>query len=224
MDHIRTLRWRAGMPPYLAICRHISDGKPISSCTFCLLDAKSRLTALTFGQYALSTRETRPGHGHAAVYLDVRTLTATSESFKPYSRHELDHVLRELLKDGWGYIHPLHIAQDPNLFWPLVHYHGSIRVAIETIVPDLMWEDEIGPVEHVERPLHMPATTTAPGGPMLFPAHAEGRLFVRCAQEGCVVFEMDRRFSLCGKCKRIKYCSRECQVGDWAAHKRECVA
>jgi hypothetical protein len=26
----------------------------------------------------------------------------------------------------------------------------------------------------------------------------------------------------CGGCKRAKYCSRECQVADYAAHKAQC--
>ena len=27
----------------------------------------------------------------------------------------------------------------------------------------------------------------------------------------------------CSKCKRVVYCSRECQVLDWKVHKRECT-
>jgi hypothetical protein len=34
-----------------------------------------------------------------------------------------------------------------------------------------------------------------------------------CASEGS---------QLCGKCLKAKYCSRECQVADWKAHKLVC--
>ena len=29
--------------------------------------------------------------------------------------------------------------------------------------------------------------------------------------------------SLCGKCKSVRYCSKECQVKDWKAHKKNCI-
>ena len=29
--------------------------------------------------------------------------------------------------------------------------------------------------------------------------------------------------SLCGKCKTVRYCSKECQVKDWKVHKKNCV-
>lgn len=33
------------------------------------------------------------------------------------------------------------------------------------------------------------------------------------------------KFQVCSRCKKIKYCSKECQTGDWKRHKRdECIA
>jgi hypothetical protein len=29
-------------------------------------------------------------------------------------------------------------------------------------------------------------------------------------------------FKQCSRCKGVKYCSKECQAGDWKAHKRVC--
>ncbi|KIJ15484.1 hypothetical protein PAXINDRAFT_162991 [Paxillus involutus ATCC 200175] len=37
-----------------------------------------------------------------------------------------------------------------------------------------------------------------------------------CGKEGSSL-------SVCGKCKKARYCSRECQVGDWKVHKKNCV-
>ena len=28
----------------------------------------------------------------------------------------------------------------------------------------------------------------------------------------------------CSKCKKVKYCSRECQIADWKKHKKNCEA
>lgn len=30
--------------------------------------------------------------------------------------------------------------------------------------------------------------------------------------------------SVCGKCKKVKYCGRDCQKKDWSEHKLICIA
>jgi len=47
---------------------------------------------------------------------------------------------------------------------------------------------------------------------------------VNCA--GCYLLEnYPVKFRVCGKCKRIRYCSRDCQRRDWkGGHKKICVA
>jgi tetratricopeptide (TPR) repeat protein len=42
-----------------------------------------------------------------------------------------------------------------------------------------------------------------------------------CAAAGCASEEAG---SVCGRCKAVRYCSRECQLADWKAHKLTCVA
>ncbi|KAI6098077.1 hypothetical protein EDD16DRAFT_1664746 [Pisolithus croceorrhizus] len=32
------------------------------------------------------------------------------------------------------------------------------------------------------------------------------------------------QLSTCSRCKKAKYCSKDCQVEDWKAHKKNCVA
>ncbi|KAJ3043135.1 hypothetical protein HDV00_005751 [Rhizophlyctis rosea] len=220
-DETYQRRWRNAMPPYLNLCSHISDHKPISSCALCLLDAKHRLLAISFGQYAMSTRETHPGCTYEVVWVNLTNGQAKRETFKGYCRKEVEFVLRELRRFGWGYLHPYHIAMDPNLLWPIVYYYGSVRAAIEVIAPEVGWEAELGPVTMVGRH-DMPRPEGE--GVFLFGPEHEGQSFTRCAASGCGKLEVDKKFSLCGKCKRRRYCSRECQVGDWSSHKRECAA
>ena len=40
-----------------------------------------------------------------------------------------------------------------------------------------------------------------------------------CAAAGCASEEAS---SMCGRCEAVRYCSRECQVADWKAHKAAC--
>ncbi|KAJ3293387.1 hypothetical protein HK104_004516 [Borealophlyctis nickersoniae] len=224
--HMR--RWRNAMPPYLNICTHISDDRPISACSFCLLDAKRRLLAISFGQYALSIAESRPGAGYGAVWLDFGTGEWRRDPFKAYCRSEVEFVMKQLGKSGWGYLHPFHIAQDPSLVWPMVHYYGSVRMAIELVCGSLVsWTHELGPVVRVERDNMPPVPTPEGAEAFILGPDDEGRTYNRCGADGCTKFEGTQgttKFSVCGKCKRKRYCSRECQVGDWSAHKKECGA
>jgi uncharacterized protein YjhX (UPF0386 family) len=42
-----------------------------------------------------------------------------------------------------------------------------------------------------------------------------------CAAAGCASEEAS---SVCSRCQAVRYCSRECQLADWKAHKRVCAA
>lgn len=39
---------------------------------------------------------------------------------------------------------------------------------------------------------------------------------------GCRVCKKTRKLKLCGGCKEVYYCSRECQCKDWLEHKAVC--
>jgi MYND finger len=41
-----------------------------------------------------------------------------------------------------------------------------------------------------------------------------------CGQCGSV--ENNNKFKKCGKCKNVRYCSKECQIKDWSVHKLKC--
>ena len=35
--------------------------------------------------------------------------------------------------------------------------------------------------------------------------------------------EDEEKLSRCGRCQAVRYCSRECQLADWAKHKKACT-
>uniref|UniRef100_A0A7S0WMQ2 MYND-type domain-containing protein n=1 Tax=Chlamydomonas leiostraca TaxID=1034604 RepID=A0A7S0WMQ2_9CHLO len=74
------------------------------------------------------------------------------------------------------------------------------------------------------------AAKEAVGEPALLasglPAHEyskelQRRLKCRCNKCGAT---QEQPYMKCSKCKVMAYCGRECQVADWAAHKRDCKA
>lgn len=44
-----------------------------------------------------------------------------------------------------------------------------------------------------------------------------------CTNESCLIFKAKMDMSCCSRCRLVMYCSRECQVADWRAHKDECA-
>jgi hypothetical protein len=45
-------------------------------------------------------------------------------------------------------------------------------------------------------------------------------LWQKCSNEGCTT--PMGNFKKCSKCKKVRYCCRECQVADWKKHKPDC--
>lgn len=55
---------------------------------------------------------------------------------------------------------------------------------------------------------------------------AHGASVERCQAEGCgtPTCADGKPLKMCDRCRLVKYCSRECQVRDWRAHKRACAS
>lgn len=49
----------------------------------------------------------------------------------------------------------------------------------------------------------------------------KGTLF--CSALGCKISEKDKELQICGRCRRVLYCSYECQKIHWKAHKSRCM-
>lgn len=44
-----------------------------------------------------------------------------------------------------------------------------------------------------------------------------------CEFQNCIQKELSPKLSLCGSCKSIAYCSKDCQKTDWNNHKTKCL-
>jgi hypothetical protein len=44
-----------------------------------------------------------------------------------------------------------------------------------------------------------------------------------CCNIDCAMIQADVKHKLCGACRKVKYCSLECQKLDWKNHKPNCI-
>ena len=138
--------------------------------------------------------------------------TFYSESFKDYGRFEVEMVLAALIalpeEISEIFAHPLFIAQDPNLYWPLIFDHGCLRAAMAHVAPHIDWLERLGPI--IPPPLPSPVV---PG------ITTPGTILRRCGNEACLRVEVDESQSKkkargetsmmkCGRCSRRVYCSK----------------
>jgi hypothetical protein len=74
---------------------------------------------------------------------DVLTSLQRRETFRAYSRVDVNTYLYCLSLEQSGplplYSHPLFLAMDANLFWPVIFHYGSLRAGLQAAAPQLPW-------------------------------------------------------------------------------------
>ena len=212
-------KWAPYQSIYLVDCIHASR-KPSGECKICQEDAKERLRAVAEGSYSLSLSETIPGYAYGARYTNKQG-GIVQEIYKDYSKPEISCVL-QCLKTNHSKtcadLHPIFIAQDQNLFWPLIWYFGSLYTVIlescgENIIKELFGKTTMS--GDMQTSLH-PDTMQA------FPESAVGEMRIACGSEPCPKLDHEKKFLLCTGCRVRRYCSKECRREDWGKHKQEC--
>jgi hypothetical protein len=216
-DEVRAWEGAAAFADFRVVCvhqnaqEHRNDGG--ASCRQCLKAGRARMAAVATGSVAISLSEELQGRGHLVIFRGSDG-EATSETFKDYGRGEVEVALAALALSHVGVLlaHPLFVCQDPNLFWPLILSHGTIRAALEYVAPHLDWA-HLGPL-----------LPPLPADPLIAGA-ASGDVLRRCGSDVCLRLEADEGkgdFSKCARCRRRRYCSLGCQRADWNLHKSEC--
>jgi len=199
-------------------CSH-SNEIPIY-CGSCVIMGKYRVFAVAHDLYAISTTYAIIGYGYQVTYANSLDNTIIKETFKSYSKPEIKSVLSCLMNNPAD-VHVYHMAQDPNLYWPIVWYYGSVHAALERVggqqlIRDVYHSNEIKTAERNKREDIDENLAAA------FP-EMPGNLGLICGNEECVKFGLLESFSKCGSCKNRRYCSEKCQRADWKIHKQECI-
>ena len=217
---------------YKVACAHDKMGENYAgNCAPCTLTSKERTLAVMQGHYSISWTESIPGYGYCARYANDNG-KIIKDVFKSYSKPEIECVLQCLMSNPAD-LHPIFIAEDSNLFWPIIWYYGSVYNAISECCNSNIVNKVYGNTlesmgmnlwENMGTPSQSNcATNTVPDEILsAFPESATNQLRIACGNEKCPQLDHQEKFKKCSGCRVRYYCKRECQLEDFKLHKPEC--
>ena len=208
---------------YKVSCLHTGqfESCPAGSCHKCQDNAVKRTAAVAEGLYSISLTETVPAYGYGARYLTVAEGDMILETFKGYSQPDICCVLQCLMSNPAD-LHPLFIAEDPNLFWPIIWYYGSVYSALLSCCGVNIVKKLYGKLSQYRSNKISSGSPTIPSNLSAFPSYAVGETRKACGNESCPTLDHGEKFLKCAACKVRYYCAVECQRSDWKKHKSEC--
>ena len=112
-------------------CEHdiISCG---NLCKECEHITKQRLLSVYRKEYIMSRDETLAQLFYSVIFT-LESGLKWQDNFRNYSKHEVIFTIRLLALEPMD-LHPLQLAKDPNIYWPIVHYYGSVYSALLEIL------------------------------------------------------------------------------------------
>ena len=180
-----------------------------------------RIKAVNKGRYSISWKESIPGYGYSARY-GSEDGNIICDTFKSYSQPEITCVLQCLMSNHVD-LHPIFIAEDGNLFWPIIWYFGSVYNAISSCCDaSTLYKVYGNTLEGVS--INAPTISFPNQIARAFPASASNQLRIACGNETCPQVDHHASFKKCGGCRVRYYCCKKCQVEDFKVHKSECKA
>jgi len=207
---------------YLMACFHQGDSHvPVGGCYHCHDSALKRVAAVAEGLYSISITETVPEYGYGARYFAVKDGNMRLETFKRYSQPEIRCVLQSLMNNPAD-LHPLHVAEDPNLYWPVIWFFGSVYSALVECCAHSVVKKIFGKLSKYRSNKISSGSSSLPGPSSAFPSSAVGEMRMACGNESCPNLDHSEKFQKCTGCRVRYYCKPECQRADWSKHKTEC--
>ena len=212
---------------YEVFCVHLDQlaSLPVGQCLDCKEDARQRSISVAQGLYSISTTEAIPGYGYSARYTtDQGKIVA--EIFKGYSKPEI-RCLLQCLSSNIADLHPLFLAEDQNLYWPLIWFFGTVYDALLECCGKKFVKKIYGKLRKYRSDniaaSNLPAGSPAPDVLDAFPDSAVSEVRICCGNEKCPKLDHTEKFKVCTGCRVRRFCSEECLRKDWAGkHKLEC--
>ncbi|XP_023325202.1 uncharacterized protein LOC111698946 isoform X2 [Eurytemora carolleeae] len=192
-------------PMYL--CEH--DVQSIgNTCTQCALLARERILSVYENSFLFSKDESISRIAYSVIFT-LESGLKKQDYFRNYGKYEIITAVRVMALQPMD-LHPLQLAKDPNVYWPIVHYYGSVYSALNEILDgktvDSIYEN-------------IPEFTPLPERINIVD---EEQFVIKCGHNSCVHLDWEFKFKQCTRCKLRRYCSPSCQKLDWKVHKKQC--
>ena len=116
------------------ICEHdvFSAG---NTCSDCLHLAQSRILSVYENSFLFSKDESFTGLFYSVIFI-LESGLKKQDYFVNYGKYEIITAIRVMALQPMD-LHPLQLAKDPNIYWPIIFYYGSVYSALK----DLLDED-----------------------------------------------------------------------------------
>lgn len=194
----------------------INSYKIAGKCEACVQEAKQRLRAVSLGQFSLSLTPVFSRKFYTARYANEDGVII-QDVFFAYSQPYIKQALQCLMCNPAD-LHPLAVAEEAHLFWPIIWFWGSVFKAVQDTCTKATLDgiyyslgDEINCAEGGN------ASAMA-----AFPEDAAGEWRIACGNEDCPRVDHEVKFNLCKGCKVRRYCDAACQRNDWPKHMQYC--
>ena len=107
-----------------------------------------------------------------------------------------------------NYVFSLQFAKDPNIYWPIVHYYGSVYSALNEILDGKT-------VDSIFK--NIPEFTPLPDRGNIVD---EEQFVIKYGHNSCANLDWEFEFKQCSRCNLRRYSIQSCQKLDWKLYTR----
>ena len=179
-----------------------------NTCFQCAQLARERVLSVYENSFLLS-RDTLFINEYYSVIFSLESGLKKQDYFPIYGKFEITIAIRVMALQPMD-LHPLQLAKSPDIYWPVIHYYGSVYSALMDIL-------DVNIVDSIYK--NIPEFTPLPERRNRVD---EEKYVIKCGYNPCVHLDWKYEFKKCSRCMRRRYCSRSCQELDWKDHKHEC--
>ena len=111
--------------------------------------------------------------------------------FWSYGKNEVITAIRVIALQPMD-LHPLQVAKDPNLYWPIIYYYGSVYSALKDIL-------DVKIVDSIYK--NIPEFTPLPERRNRVD---EEKYVIKCGYNPCVHLDWKYEFKKCSRCTYVR--------------------